>query len=107
MKADIVCAKQLPRRVRQNMFAAVLLHMVKAHHAVNHGFNCAANGKRFIAKVQNTSAFFRHVRNGSLAQLAAVAELPAPFGEEHRFVKLNGKTVFAGFAGGNHSLTFP
>ena len=88
------------------MFAAVLLHMVKAHHAVNHGFNGAANGKRLIAKVQNAPTFFRHMRNGSLAQLAAVAELPAPSGK-NTVLSTQRKTVFAGFAGGNHSLTFP
>ena len=105
VESDVVCTVELPERIGNEMFAAMLLHMIHANHPVEDGFHLRAFGNGGIDLVDDIAIRFRRVRHApcrfACAQDAGIAELAAAFREEDRLVEQDTVALFSGEASGD------
>ena len=94
MEAYVVVAPFFMHETGQNMFAGVLLHIVKALFPVHRAGYLFAYGKRGRQEMRQGIVFANgHMQYGEGAKRTAVGALAAFFGEKSGAVQNNGKAV--------------
>ena len=100
MEAYVVVAPFFMHETGQNMFAGVLLHIVKALFPVHRAGYLFAYGKRGRQEMRQGIVLANgHMQYGEGAKRTAVGALTAFFGEKSGAVQNNGKAVIYGDAG--------
>ena len=99
VEADIIIAVQAVNQSRNDMLAAVALHPLIAQVKINFAGQHFAHGNRRARQMLHLAAALDRARDFGIADIAAVAALPAALGEKRRAVEHDGKTVPGGGAG--------
>ena len=107
VEAHVVAVERLAQHTADDVFAGVLLHMVKAALPVQRTVNGFAWGKGRVADVRDNAVFFPHVADGGTAQRTVVGGLPATFGVKSGLIQHNGKAALTGLTVGDCGVKFP
>ena len=106
MEANVVGAKEFPKGVGKQVFAAMLLHVVQTGLPVDDGLDLGTHREGCLAVVNNFPVPFLDIRHGRPIECARVAQLAAPFGKENRPVQDDGVAVRRAFTGRDRRVAF-
>ena len=94
MKTNIISSEQLPDRMRKNMLAGMLLHMVQPGLPVQHRFDLCPNRQRPLTIMHYFAAALRSISHLHAAQRSAVTQLTAALRKKYRPVQNHGIPAF-------------